>query len=111
MKKSRAWIVSDAAGDLVVFARTRNEALNEIEEPQLPPGADIVVTRAKQFDQYAQAGRVPARALVESGWQVPCRRCGELVSKDDLRVGAEVDDEALCAFCAPEVYEAKEGDS
>lgn len=102
----RAWVVTDAVGSLVVFAPTRSGAIGAIEDPQTSPGnTEISVRRAKQFDQYAEAGRVPARVLIENGWQVPCRRCCELVSEDHLRVGAQVEDEALCAFCAPEVYE------
>jgi hypothetical protein len=102
----RAWVVTDAVGSQVVFAPTRDEALGAVEEPQMvPTNPSISVRRVKEFDQYAEVGRVPARVLVEKGWQVPCRRCGELVSEDDRRVGAEIEDEALCAMCVPEVYE------
>ncbi|MEW6540600.1 MAG: hypothetical protein AB1402_03145 [Bacillota bacterium] len=102
----RAWVVTDALGSQVVFTRTRDEAFEAVEDPQMvPTNPSISVRRVKEFDQYAEAGRVPARVLVEKGWQVPCRRCGGLVSEGDRRVGAEIEDEALCAMCVPEAYE------
>jgi len=110
MQTLRAWVVTDVIGSQVVFTRTRDEAIGVIEDPQIvPTSTEISVRRVKEFDRYAEAGRVPARVLVEHGWQVPCWRCGELVGEDSLRFGAEIEDEALCALCAPEPEAEAEG--
>lgn len=37
----------------------------------------VLISRAKEFDQYAECGKVPPLALLDKGWRISCSMCGE----------------------------------
>ena len=77
MKRLKAYQVSDGADVTVIrfatsSAAARREGGNEIGCEW--DGVDSCA-RKPEYDQYAP-GPVPARALIEAGWQFECRRHG-----------------------------------
>lgn len=108
---SKAWIVGDSHGRTVIFARTKNEALDQFDPICGLLSDDPVVQRAKQYDRYAEAGTVPAEVLLQDGWTLSCAKCGEPVTWDQRRVGMQtIGDRAFCAMCVDEEFDpAQEG--
>lgn len=41
--------------------------------------------RSPEFDEFAEAGKVPTQALLDAGWWFECDHCGERVPDEDYR--------------------------
>lgn len=82
-KPMKAFIVSDGEeGACICFARhsvaARRDGANELNTDF----EAVSCRRAPQFDQYAEAGEVPASVLVDHGWWFECMQCGQKVCDD-----------------------------
>lgn len=91
----------------VVFAETRGQArwhnlfVTECEADPLRLG----VKRVRKFDQYAEAGKVPDRVLIEHGWFVICDPCGSHVNATSVEDEEAVFNDQGDAFCSQACYD------
>lgn len=92
--KKIAWQVREPSEGhgCIVFQRhclaARREGARELGEE-----FDYVeCTRAPQFDQYVELGKVPPMALLAAGWRFECNYCGHTVMDDDERDGCDEDE-------------------
>lgn len=83
-------------GTAIVFATTEARALVKARKWHNWGKTEPVhgVRRAPEFDHYADAGEVPAEALLGAGWWLTCPTCGSQVEeegKEDDETGEWID--------------------
>ena len=81
---SKAWIVRDEQeGFAVVAFHHHGLAARRIGSHKLELDfEDTECSRAPEFDQFAEAGEVPAKVLIEDGWWMECHECGTKITQD-----------------------------
>lgn len=83
-KKTVAWLVrEDCEGHGVITFHHHGMAARREGAGELGyEFDDVEVSRAPEFDQYAEQGKVPPMALLENGWWMECHNCGHQVMAD-----------------------------
>lgn len=88
-KKIVAWRVTDEdEHDVIVFhhhglaARRKGAEMGICHEFE-----DVFCSRAPEFDQYAEQGRVPDDVLLANGWWFSCDACYNQTFEDNLHIG------------------------
>lgn len=86
-KKNVAWQVrEDSEGYCCIVFHHHGLAARREGDGELGEEFGCVeCTRAPQFDQYAELGKVPPMALLEAGWWFECSHCWHQVMDDDGR--------------------------
>lgn len=75
-------------GNACVIFHTSNAAARRLGANEIDSEWETVsCTRAPQFDQYAELGRVPALAMLADGWWFNCPSCGKQVQDDVEEAG------------------------
>ncbi|GIC29818.1 hypothetical protein VCSRO147_0623 [Vibrio cholerae] len=86
-KKKVAWTVTDESTPkaCVVFhhhglaaRRLGSEVFGEEFEY-------LECRRSPEFDEYAESGKVPTKALLDAGWWFECHHCGKRIPDEDFR--------------------------
>lgn len=72
----KAYSIEEEEFSEIVFAATRGKAIYQSETYHgCLEFTAVKATRATQFDQYAELGRVPDKAMIEAGWWLECQGC------------------------------------
>ena len=110
---SKAWIVSeDCEGSSTVVFNNHGLAARRLGAVELDRDFDEVeCRRAKEFDDYCEAGEVPPLALLEAGWWLECRSCHQRVCFDDEEFNKSEVTEAgpKSVYCSTACRKVKEG--
>jgi len=104
----KAYLVRDEGHDHteIVFADKRSAAILASEALDWNEYINIRATRLPHFDEYAELGYVPKRALLDNGWWLECsgykeepkRRCCVQQIIDDMPV--VINEKVYCRECA-----------
>lgn len=84
-KKKVAWTVTDESTpkSCVVFHH-HGLAARRIGAGELGEDFDCLdCYRSPEFDHFAEAGKVPTKALLDSGWWFECGHCGNKIPDED----------------------------
>lgn len=102
MKKKVAWQVSDCEGYGVIVFHHHAIAAKRLGANEFGADfSDVDIKRASEFDQFAEAGKIPKEAMIQAGWWFECEQCQSHVDSDTetpVFVGDAV-------FCCAECYE------
>lgn len=102
-KKVVAWKVTEEAEGhaCIVFSASGVAARREGASELGYEFDEVVCRREKQFDRFAEAGRVPVRSLLEAGWWFECFHCALLIDFDNEETPSDkVITEGDRAFCS-----------
>jgi len=86
-KKQVAWTVTDdfTPKACVVFHHhglaARRIGASELGEDF----EDLECKRSPEFDHFAEAGKVPTKALLDADWWFECHHCGKRIPDEDFR--------------------------
>lgn len=85
MSKLRAWQVSPSDNEYaeVIFAESRAKAIYQSETyAGYADWTNCKARRIPEFDQYAETGHVPAKAMIDAGWEMECLGCYRMLRQE-----------------------------
>lgn len=84
IKRLKAFNVQGSEYGRIIFAKTNAEAKREGINELCDPADVVTCRRAKEFDEYAEKGKVPNKVLLEDhGWRFECSYCNRMITTDD----------------------------
>lgn len=112
----RAYVVTYDAPDVegaaarVIFARSTPAASRAVETDEEQGGEVLSVRRAREFDRFRRARKVPVEALLDAGWMFVCEgpACGHAPTYCDCEGPYVVRGD--CVYCSPACCARDEAD-